>query len=235
MDLPPGQRETDGFPRFGVGGRVPRALAEHRLQVTGLGADLDLTLAELAALPRTEVVADFHCVSGWSARDQRWEGVRFRDLYHLVLRPHLGDDVAVTHVVLTGLDGYSSVAWLEDLLDPDVLLADRWAGRPLSRDHGAPLRLLSPAQYGFISTKHLARIGLHASEPRVRYHPTWSAHLGLQVVKPHPRARVWREERHRYLPAALVRPVYRRLIRHFKSVNRSSDTSGQLPTRSGWV
>jgi hypothetical protein len=53
----------------------------------------------------------------------------------------------------------------------------------------------------------------------VRYHPTWRAHLGLQLVKPHPRARVWHAERHRYLPGPLVRTVYHRLIRHFKRAN----------------
>ena len=37
--------------------------------------------------------------------------------------------------------------------------------------------------------------------------------LGLRrLVTPHPRARVWEEERHRYLPAWMVRPVYRALI-----------------------
>jgi DMSO/TMAO reductase YedYZ molybdopterin-dependent catalytic subunit len=99
----------------------------------------------------------------------------------------------------------------------------------LDGDHGAPVRLLSPAQYGFVSTKHLCRIEVHTSEPRVRYHPSWSAHLALTLVKPHPRARVWREERHRYLPAGLVRPVYRRLIRRIKAQNWSVPP-GQLPT-----
>ena len=72
-------------------------------------------------MPRRELTADFHCVSGWTATDLHWEGVAFADLYDAVLRPRLATDQAVTHVVLEGLDGYRSVAWLEDLLDPDVL------------------------------------------------------------------------------------------------------------------
>jgi hypothetical protein len=64
----------------------------------------------------------------------------------------------------------------------------------------------------------------------VRYHPSWRAHLGLQLVKPHPRARVDLEERHRYLPARVVRPVYHRLIRIFRWLNaRDQTTPGQLP------
>ncbi len=223
MKLPPGQRLISSFPRFGLGGRPPVVPTVPRIDVGG--ADLEpLTipvadLADHADLPRREVIADFHCVSGWTAADLRWEGVAFRDLYDLVLGPRLQPGAVVTHVVLEGLDGYRSVALLEDLMEPDVLIADRLDGAPLDSDHGAPVRLLSPAQYGYLSTKHLCRIELHPAEPKVRYHPSWRAHLGLQLVKPHPRARVRHEERHRYLPGRVVRPVYHRLIQHFKRSN----------------
>ena len=226
MDLPAGQRLVETFPRFGLGGRRPTVPAHPQLHIAGMEAEpLTLAVADLAELPRRALTADFHCVSGWTAADRHWEGVAFRDLYAAVLRPRLAPGELVTHVVLEGLDGYRSVAWLEDLMDPDVLLADRLEGEPLDADHGAPVRLLSPAQYGYISTKHLCRIELHAAEPRMRYHPSWRAHLGLQLVKPHPRARVWREERHRYLPGPLVRPVYHRLIRHFKQANSRGSRS----------
>lgn len=232
MKIPPGQRPIRTFPRFGLGGPPPAVPADPRIEIGGaLTAPAEIATAELADLPRREVTADFHCVSGWTATDVHWEGVAFRDLFDAVLMPQLEPGATVTHVVLEGLDGYRSVALLEDLLDPDVLLADRCDGRPLDSDHGAPVRLLSPAQYGYISTKHLCRIELHTTEPRVRYHPTWRAHLGLQLVKPHPRARVWREERHRYLPGWAVRPVYHRLIRLVRSLNarEGQTTSGQLP------
>ena len=90
-------------------------------------------------------------------------------------------------------------------------------GRPLDGAHGAPLRLVSPSQYGFVSTKHLCRIEIHATEPKQRYHPTPSIQAALQMVKPHRRANVWREERHRYLPAWLVRPTYRLLVSAIRS------------------
>jgi len=99
----------------------------------------------------------------------------------------------------------------DDAMANDVVIADRLNGRPLDGDHGAPARLVSPDQYGFVSTKHLCRIELHAMAPDERYHPSPLVQLGLQVVKPHRRARVWHEERHRYLPAWFVRPVYRLL------------------------
>ena len=217
MVLPPGQRFVRSFPRFGLGGPPPTVPDDPTIEVARPRADtVALPVRRLAELPQHDVTADFHCVSGWTATGLRWTGVRFTDLLD-TLTPAPG--AGVTHVVLTGLDGYASVATLEDLCDPDVLLATRLDGKPLDLDHGAPVRLVSPAQYGYISTKHLCGIELHASEPRVRYHPTWRAHLGLQLVKPHPRARVRLEERHRYLPGRVVRPVYHRLIRLFRAIN----------------
>jgi hypothetical protein len=53
----------------------------------------------------------------------------------------------------------------------------------------------------------------------VQYHPNWQSNLGLNLVKPHPRARVSREERQRYLPGPLVRPLYHRLIRLVRTPN----------------
>lgn len=79
-------------------------------------------------------------------------------------------------------------------------------------DHGAPVRLVSPSQYGFVSVKHLCRIEVHTSRPPERYVRDRVVQLGLQLVKPHRRARVWEEERHGHLPAWVVRPVYQLLI-----------------------
>ena len=59
--------------------------------------------------------------------------------------------------------------------EPDVLLAERLDGRPLDGDHGAPVRLVSPGQYGYISTKHLCRIELHTAAPR---HPRFPPRPG---------------------------------------------------------
>jgi DMSO/TMAO reductase YedYZ molybdopterin-dependent catalytic subunit len=212
MHLPPGQRAVQGFPRFGVAvdrppPRIPEGLA---IDVTGeLTRRLAVDIGELADLPRSEVLADFHCVAGWSAVGLRWAGVAFQDLYRLVIEPSLADGATVGYVVFVGVDGFRSIVLLEDALADDVLLADTLDGAPLTADHGAPVRLVSPGQYGFVSTKHLCRIELYRSEPVSYYHPNKSVQRALLVVRAHPRARVWKEERHRYLPSALARRIYR--------------------------
>lgn len=177
-------------------------------------------LAELATLPRRALTADFHCVAGWSATNLHWEGVAFETFYRTIVEPSLQPDASVAHLAFGGLDGYRSIVVLEDALAEDVLIADRLDGRPLDGDHGAPARLVSPSQYGFVSTKHLCRIEVHTAPPAERYHPSPIVQVGLQLVKPHRRARVWQEERHRYLPAWAVRPVYHRIIPAIRNLSR---------------
>jgi DMSO/TMAO reductase YedYZ molybdopterin-dependent catalytic subunit len=213
--LPPGQYRIDGFPRFGSHGHrpPPEVPDDPRLTIAGaVRAPTTVALAELASLPRREVVADLHCVAGWTATGLRWGGVAFADLYREMIEPAVRPGTKITHVVFAGLDGYRSVVLLEDVFADDVLLADHLDGQPLTPEHGAPVRLVSPGQYGFVSTKHLSRIEVHDTEPDVRYHPSRRVNLALRMVKPHRRARVVYEERHRYLPAWLVRPVYHRLV-----------------------
>jgi DMSO/TMAO reductase YedYZ molybdopterin-dependent catalytic subunit len=186
------------------------------IRISGAVANpFDFPLVELAALPRRELTADFHCVAGWSATKLHWEGVAFETFYRTILEPLLPGP-PVTHVVFGGLDRYRSIASIEDALADDVLIAEHLDGRPLDGDHGAPVRLVSPEQYGFISTKHLCSIELHTAEPSSRYHASLKNQMALRLLGPHPRARVWQEERHRSLPAWLVRPTFRLLIPPFR-------------------
>lgn len=210
MTLPPGQRAIARFPRFGthLHRPAPAVAPDPVIEVSGAVTEaVTLPLAELATFPRRELTADFHCVAGWSATSLRWEGVAFETFYRAIIEPRLQRGSPVSHIVFAGRDGYRSVVTIDDALNDDVLLAERLDGRPLDPDHGAPVRLVSPSQYGFISTKHLCRIELHTSAPSV------DESLVDRLLESHPRARVWQEERHGHLPAWAVRPIYRLLIR----------------------
>jgi DMSO/TMAO reductase YedYZ molybdopterin-dependent catalytic subunit len=215
MDLPPGQRDIGYFPRFGIASwEPPPPVAESALiRVAGAVAHhLEVRVARLADLERRILVADFHCVTGWTARGLRWGGVSFRTFYESVIVPEAGPAPGVSHILFEGMDGYLAALTLEDAFDEDVLLADQLGGVALDSEHGAPARLLSPKQYGYKSVKHLCRIELHTREPADGYR-RGVRRLLATAVKPHPRARVAAEERHRYLPAWAVRGIYRQFVR----------------------
>jgi len=105
------------------------------------------------------------------------------------------------YVVAIGTDRFRAVLTLDDLLDPEVLLATSMYGDPLDPRHGAPWRLVSPAQYGYKSVKHLCALKIHLTQP--------ASILGSME---HLRARVALEERHSRLPARLLRLPYRLVI-----------------------
>ena len=232
--LPPGQHLVDWFPRFGTHSDrpTPTISDDPVVEIGGVVTEpFAVRVADLVALPRRRLDADFHCVSGWTAAGLRWEGVAFAEFYRLRIEPSLCPGAVVTHVKFCGLDGFGSVITIEDALDHDVVLADHLDGERLGRDHGAPLRVVSPAQYGYMSTKHLSRIDVHTAAP---IGGPRSFVLDV-LLHSHPRARVWKEERHGTLPGPVVRPFYRAIAkvmlrRSRRSSRRAAQTDGSNST-----
>jgi DMSO/TMAO reductase YedYZ molybdopterin-dependent catalytic subunit len=232
MRLPPGQRRLNRFPRFGthLSKPAPAIPADPVIEIRGaVNDDLDVPVRTLDTLPRQEMTADFHCVAGWSATGLRWEGVPFAAFYRAVIEPALTPGAVVTHLGFGGLDGYRSFALIEDVLADGVLIAERLDGRPINSDHGAPVRLVSPAQYGYKSTKHLSRIDVHTLDA-----PPPGTRLRDVLLRDHPRARVWEEERHGALPAWFIRPLYRALKAPLLAIcRRGEGRSLEPPPDSG--
>jgi len=118
------------------------------------GDTLVLTLADIKALPKTEVVFDFKCVEGWS-QVTWWGGVRFSDFlkkYNLVTQTaaHYVGMITPDETYYVGND-------MPSMLQPQTLLCYEMNDQPLPQDQGYPLRLIIPVKYGI---KHLKRIGV---------------------------------------------------------------------------
>jgi DMSO/TMAO reductase YedYZ molybdopterin-dependent catalytic subunit len=206
-NLPRGQYEIDEFPRFGLAKFARRFPRQKHLELAIRGdVDHPTTVAhELGDLPRVEQISDFHCVTTWTHRSLRWSGYRFADFYELLVRPLSRPQDGADFVILRCQDGYATSLPLQDLLAPEVLLADRLNDQPLSLEHGAPLRLVAPDHYGYKNAKHLSAIELWRDDRKYR-----SAALKLMD---HPRARVALEERGRGVPGFILRYLYRPLVR----------------------
>ena len=131
--------------RLAVGGKVSRPL--------------NLDYAALKALPRVEQVSTFHCVTGWTVNNVRWAGVRIQDVLDRA-QPD-GDAHAIEFV--SAEHPYTDYLTLEQAKLHDVLLAYEMDGKPLAREHGAPLRLVIPEMYGYKNVKWVERLQLVAA------------------------------------------------------------------------
>ena len=207
--LPPGQREYPSFDRFGLGlfaNRLTKVVNELNLTIDGNVANaIVLNKAQLDILPRTEIEADFHCVTTWSVRNIKWSGFRFIDFYEHIVKPRCKPHAGHSFVVLKAQDGYQVSMQLEDLLRDDVLLADCLNDKPIGLDHGAPLRLVAPKHYGYKNAKHLSAIEFRSNNKGYRFPFPYPNFMD------HPRGRVEFEERATLLPLWIIRPLYRLL------------------------
>lgn len=207
--LPPGQFEFPSFDRFGLGLFAKRFAANVDTIELTIGGEVARPVKigpQLAALPRVAQVSDFHCVTTWSVRDVHWSGVAFSDFYREIVVPLAGPRTGADFVVFRGQDGYAVSMPLADLMAPDVLLADALDGHGLGLEHGAPLRLVAPAHYGYKNAKHINSIEFYRDRRHYRFP------FPYPNLMDHPRGRVEFEERARYLPLWLVRLVYRALM-----------------------
>jgi DMSO/TMAO reductase YedYZ molybdopterin-dependent catalytic subunit len=108
---------------------------------------------EFLKLPKTVGTSDFHCVTGWSRLDNKWEGVAFKTISNIV-KPL---DTAHYVTVVAERD-YTTSLPIEELVDDDVLLAYRYNGSDLKPEHGGPLRLVVPKKYAYKSAKWVRKL-----------------------------------------------------------------------------
>ncbi|KZD12618.1 sulfite oxidase-like oxidoreductase [Oceanibaculum pacificum] len=152
--LPPGQREVKNWPVLDLGVQPVVVPKEWQLTVGGL-VDNPITWdwRTLMDQPVFHDVSDMHCVTAWSRYENRWEGVSAKHLLSVVQpKPE------AKFVILKSYDGYTTNVPLAAFDDDDVLLATQWEGKPLTRSHGGPVRLILPKLYLWKSAKWLRNI-----------------------------------------------------------------------------
>jgi DMSO/TMAO reductase YedYZ molybdopterin-dependent catalytic subunit len=142
---------------------VPRFTAEDwDLRVFGGTADAAehrLSWAEVEALPRVDLEADFHCVTKFSVLGNLWQGISPE-----VLLERIPPAPGVTHVMAWAEFGYSSNLSLADFAAG--LFATHRNGEPLTPDHGAPVRLVVPQLYAWKGPKWVRGVEYLTSDRR---------------------------------------------------------------------
>ena len=91
-------------------------------------------------------------------------------------------------------------------LGHDAAVEDAVGQQSLGLAHGGPLRLVAPAHYGYKNVKHLAAIEFRASRRG------YSFPFPYPGLMDHPRGRVALEERARFVPNWLIRPIYKLFV-----------------------
>jgi DMSO/TMAO reductase YedYZ molybdopterin-dependent catalytic subunit len=160
--IPPGQYVAKKWPVLTHGPTPAVDLERCEIRVFGLvGAEQRWSWREFQALPRLEVVADFHCVTRFSTLDNRWGGVATGTLL-----AHAAPHPEASHVLVHCHGGYTTNLPLEDFLSARALLANTHGGKPLPVEHGGPLRLVVPHLYAWKSAKWVGGIELLAEDQR---------------------------------------------------------------------
>jgi len=159
--LPVGQHEVRNWPVLDLGDLPEIDPSAWRLEIGGhVENPVTLDWAAFMALPQVDDVSDFHCVTTWSRYDNHWRGVRFSTLAELAVPA-----ADARFVLCTGYDHmpgsdipYTTNLPLDRAVEHDVLLVHTWEGKPLPREHGGPVRMITPKLYAWKGTKWLRKI-----------------------------------------------------------------------------
>jgi DMSO/TMAO reductase YedYZ molybdopterin-dependent catalytic subunit len=146
----------DRFRIYSITGKYPMIRdSDYRLKVSGLvERPKTFNLDELKALPSTTIVTAFQCVTGWRVPDVHWEGVRLSDVLDAV--GVKSSAVALSFESYDGADTESLT--LDQARLPDVIVAYRMLGAPITTEHGGPVRLYVAPMFGYKSLKWLSAI-----------------------------------------------------------------------------
>jgi sulfite oxidase len=168
------------------------------------GGKVSLTLDQIKALPKVEFDATLQCsgnrrgdmnkyqrTSGTSwgqgaVSTASWGGARLLDVLKLA---GLDDPFTIAnrngtekHVCFESLDGMHASIGMEKATNPygDVILAYEMNGKPITRDHGFPLRVIVPGYAAVRNVKWLKKIRLSETESE----GAWQRGLNYKTLPP---------------------------------------------------
>jgi DMSO/TMAO reductase YedYZ molybdopterin-dependent catalytic subunit len=160
--------ELTPFEKFPINGYDvddPGVIFENwSLTVTGLVQKPgDYKLEQIQALPPTRQNTRHVCVEGWDVIG-RFGGARLSDFLNMI-----GGDTSARFIAVTCADDYYETLDMATALHPQTLLCYEMYDRPLTREHGAPLRLIIPTKVGYKQAKYLTDLKVTNVVEKVGY------------------------------------------------------------------
>ncbi|MGC9071128.1 MAG: molybdopterin-dependent oxidoreductase [Acidilobus sp.] len=153
-EVPVGQVSIPKFIIYSAEGDTPVIPSSSwSLTIKAAGKAKTLTYNDVKALSRDLGQMDFHCVTGWTVKGRRYEGVLLGDLLAIV-----GGPLDAKWIYAESATGYSSIIPAGEAAR--TLLVTDMDGRPLSPESGGPARLFNPNLYGWKGVKWVTKISL---------------------------------------------------------------------------
>ena len=159
--LPPGQRLVQDWPVLDLGAQPEVTPRRFRLDVDGaVRRPLSLSRSRFMALPQAESMSDIHCVTQWSRYDNAWRGVASARTLLAMVEPvtRRATSCCMGSTATRPISGSTSstrrtCCWRMS-----------WQGRPLTAEHGGPVRVVIPRLYFWKSAKWIRRIEITAAD-----------------------------------------------------------------------
>jgi DMSO/TMAO reductase YedYZ molybdopterin-dependent catalytic subunit len=147
-------REVTPFGKFPINGYDvddPGVILENwTLTVSGaVQKPGEYKLEQIKTLPRIRQNTRHVCVEGWDVIG-RFGGTRLSDFLNMI-----GADTSARFIAVGCADDYYESLDMATALHPQTLLCYEMYDRPLTREHGAPLRLSIPTKIGYKQAKYL--------------------------------------------------------------------------------
>jgi DMSO/TMAO reductase YedYZ molybdopterin-dependent catalytic subunit len=135
----------------------------------------DYKLWQIQALPKARQNTRHVCIEGWDVIG-RFGGARLSDFLKLI-----GADTTARFIYVECADDYYESLDMATALHQQTLLCYEMYDQPLTREHGAPVRLQIPTKIGYKQAKYLTDLKVTNVLQRVGYWEDqgYSAYYGL--------------------------------------------------------
>lgn len=130
-------------------------LANWALEVKGaVRRPGNYSLPQIQALPKLTQNTRHVCVEGWDVIG-RFGGARLSGFLNLI-----GADTSARYLYVECADDYYESLDMATAMHPQSLLCYEMYDQPLTREHGAPLRLRIPTKVGYKQAKYLTSLSV---------------------------------------------------------------------------
>src|SRR5580704_3273174 len=123
----------------------------------------DYKLEKVQALPKVRQNTRHVCVEGWDVVGS-FAGAKLSDFLQAI-----GADTSAKFIYVECADDYYESLDMATALHPQTLLCYEMYDKPLTREHGAPLRLTIPTKIGYKQAKYLTDLKVSPVINRVGY------------------------------------------------------------------